>query len=206
MICGINFTKLQIKHIQQHSKHWMTQTHTTAAGYGKCIRNELTTKQLGKFKLVYPPRLWSCPLAVALPHWGVPSCTILSLFLMPTPFLRDFPLATWWCHGTERWAVHEWPEETCYLYTQLSSQTVEVCWYQVKLQLLWCKTSPQVVGSAWQMVCELVEAVVVGELGACGWAAYSDRMRGIYSGVLIWWETCCLTCTGDNRGRVCVAV
>ena len=33
-------------------------------------------------------------------------------------------------------AVHEWSEETCYLHTQLSSQTAEVCRYQVKVQLL----------------------------------------------------------------------
>ena len=34
----------------------------------------------------------------------------------------------------------------------------------------------------------------VGE-GAPGLTAYSDRMWGIYSGVLIGWVTCCLTCT-----------
>ena len=62
MICGIYKTTKKNTFNSIANTEWLDQTHTTAAGYGKCIRNELTTKQLGKFKLVYPPplKLSSC--------------------------------------------------------------------------------------------------------------------------------------------------
>ena len=192
--------KLQIKHIQQHSKHWITQTHTT--GYGRCIRNELTTKQLGKFKLVYPrapplklssccgpPTLGACPLAQS---WVC--------FLMPTPFLWDFPLqlddvmarsdgSTWVVRGDV-----------------LPPHTVE---------LTNCGGVPIPSEAAVVVMQKISTGCWVGMTNGMwfGWEIGGLATRlltlirclGIYSGVLIWWEMCCLTCIWEKwrKGHCC---
>ena len=152
----------------------------------------LITKHIGE--LVYPPPLKQSWVRLSNPMH---------------PY-GTFPLQLDDVIGTERYGntytsgqrIH-----AIYLYTQLSSQSAELVILS-EAAVSRCKKNPQVaaIGSAWQLLCgQLVEAVVVGKLGSSWLDSYSDKMWGIYLGVLIWWETCCLTCTWENGGRVSVA-